>query len=81
VTPDDRVNYPDRVSFGREAGWTYLEFHFGDVNGEPLYTRYLRIALTRRESDPPFLFDPVRNVAEPWSVEVRNLRIGRNVSN
>jgi hypothetical protein len=82
VTPTSRENYPDRVSYSSEAGWTYLEYHFGDVSDAPLYTRYLRIALARRvDTIAPFLYDTVRGVQEPWSVEVRNLRVGRNVSN
>lgn len=71
--------FPDSLNYGPDAGWTYLEFDFSDVTGEPIYTRYLRIALTRRVTSTPFILDPVTQTASPWSVEVRNLRIGRNV--
>jgi hypothetical protein len=81
VTPDTALAYPDHVGFAREAGWTYLEFHFGDVTGAPIYTRYLRLGLSRRlDTNEPFLYDVARGIQEPWSVEVRNLRVGRNVT-
>jgi hypothetical protein len=40
------------------------------------------VKLSRRILTPvPFLYDEQRGVANPWSVEVKNLRVGRNVSN
>jgi hypothetical protein len=72
-------NYPSLVGYTGDAGWTYLEFHFG---ADPIYTRFLRVKLSRRILTPvPFLYDEQRGVANPWSVEVKNLRVGRNVSN
>lgn len=81
VTPS-APDYPSLVGFGPDAGWTYLEFDFSDVTGNPIYTRYLRVQIDRRTSaTDPFLFDVARNIANPWSVEIKNLRLGRNVSN
>lgn len=81
VTPTRAAGdvWPHRMNYSRDAGWAYLEFDFGDVTGAPVYTRYIRIGFARR-TDVQFLYDTARNVQEPWSVEMRNLRVGRNVS-
>ncbi|WP_028058412.1 DUF7297 family protein [Candidatus Solirubrobacter pratensis] len=81
VSPVGGIDYPDQVS-ASASGWTYLEFNFSDVRGEPFYTRFVRIKLDRVVTPTrPFLLNPVTRVSAPWSVEVRNLRLGRNVSN
>jgi hypothetical protein len=81
VIPEPGINFPDSLSFQPESGWTYLEFHFADVRGEPVYTRYLRIEMARRTLTTPFLSDPTTGEALPWCVALRNVRVGRNVSN
>ncbi len=80
VEPLPNLSFPDSLAYVANSGWTYLEFNFADVTGKPIYTRFLRIALSRRPTDD-FLIDPRTGTASPWSVEVRNLRVGRNVSN
>lgn len=52
--------------------WTIAEFNFEDAAARIPFTRYIRIAFTRQT------FSDVE--AGPWSIEARNLRVGRNVS-
>jgi hypothetical protein len=80
VTP-----YSNEV-FPGEGGnpWHTVELAFWNSKNEIIFTRFLRIKISRRE-DPlnPFLHttDPFgQEQAMPWSVDVRNLRLGRNVS-
>jgi len=80
VTPLPTTEYPDRIA-ASGAGWTYLEFNFSDAHGDPIYTRFIRLALTRIiDPNVPFLVNPLTNEQYPWSLEVRNLRLGRNVA-
>jgi hypothetical protein len=61
--------------------WVNIEFGFENAIGQIPFTRFVRLKLERQSSDlQPFLYDPVTQTQEPWSIEVRNLRIGRNVS-
>lgn len=64
-----------------QSPWQFCEFHFQDSDGTIPFTRYIKIRMARRiDSLDPFLFDSATQTNEPWSIEVRNLRIGRNVS-
>jgi hypothetical protein len=73
--------YPSSLTYEalEQNPWHYGEYRFEDNLGRVPYTRYVRL---RFERDPtaPFLTDPTTNEAQPWSIEVRNLRIGRSVS-
>lgn len=79
------VDYDNDVPSTRTIGykpaqdnpWETAEIHFTSPNGCMIYTRFLRIKFTRRES-PIFTLDDGTLV--PFSIEVRNLRVGRNVS-
>ena len=59
--------------------WQTCEFFFENAQRRMIFTRYLRIRFSRRnEETSPFWqqgSDPL-----PYSIEVRNLRIGRNVT-
>ncbi len=58
--------------------WADRQFQFEDGLGRMIYTRYLRITFTRTGE---FIFDKYTTNPIPWSIEARNLRIGRSVSN
>lgn len=64
--------------------WTYNEFSFNNDNNELIFTRFIRIGFERvNNTSSPFLvsgtdMDPQYH---PWSIDVRNLRVGRNVTN
>lgn len=58
--------------------WATLEFHFNNNQQQMIYTRRLRLKLARRNDDNSIF---VSNGTEiPYSIEIRNLRVGRNVS-
>jgi hypothetical protein len=58
--------------------WQTIELNFGNPYGGLLYTRFLRIGFTRTPVGT--VFAPLGQPTIPYSVEVRNLRVGRNVS-
>jgi hypothetical protein len=61
---------------GNQTPWNTAEIHFTNPIGCMVYARILRIKLTRRPN-PIFTLDDGTLV--PFSIEVRNLRVGRNV--
>jgi hypothetical protein len=59
--------------------WFLIEHFFTNSIGEMVYTRFIRIKFSRRiSSDSPFVTSDGDNL--PYSIEVKNLRIARNVS-
>lgn len=83
VTPLSGVPYPNSIIFTPEeqSPWYYVEFSFTNSRKNIIFTRYIRIKFARRiNATNPFLYDPINKVQNPWSIEVRNLRLGRNVS-
>lgn len=58
--------------------WTTVEIFCNNAFGGMIYTRFLRIGFTRTPVGTPFA--PVGQPTIPYSIEVRNLRVGRNVS-
>lgn len=59
--------------------WFLVEHFFTNSLGDLVYTRFLRIKFIRRISpDSPFITSDGDNL--PYSVEVKNLRIARNIS-
>jgi hypothetical protein len=80
VTSELGSEFPSYLIASPQASaWTFLEFHFTNVKTEIPFSRYVRIVFDRREGDA-FLFDAVNETQIPWSIEVRNLRVARNVS-
>lgn len=59
--------------------WLVVEYNFCNSLDRMIYTRYLRLKMTRR-SDPNSPFVSANGAKLPYSIEVRNMRVGRNVS-
>jgi hypothetical protein len=81
VTLDPLLPSITSASFDFEAmnPWVPMEINCTNRKGEMIYTRWLRLTFTRRQdAGSPFI---TANGATklPWSIEVRNLRVGRNV--
>lgn len=56
------------------SAWRTIQFEFTDSNGAPVISRYIRLKFERRineASEDTFSF--------AWSVNIRNLRLGRNI--
>jgi hypothetical protein len=66
--------------------WQVLPYNFQDINNNIIYTRYIKITFTRVGArflnQSFFLYDQNTNppIQRAWSVIVKNLRIGRNIS-
>lgn len=59
--------------------WEPVTINFTDGRGQMVYTRYLRIQFARRpDSNSPFIGP--NGTKKPYSIEVRNLRVGRNAT-
>lgn len=62
--------------------WEPIELYFNDGQ-DVIFTRFIRLIFTRRPDSTTFgrfLFDTSTQTQTPWSIDVRNLRIGRNVA-
>ena len=60
--------------------WLSVTINFVDRKAEMIFTRYIRISFARR-NDPGSPFVSPDGVTQlPWSIDVRNLRVGRNVA-
>lgn len=58
--------------------WSTVNLHFSNSLGGMIYTRFLRVGFTKSPVGTPY--GPVGINPIPYSIEVRNLRVGRNVS-
>jgi len=59
--------------------WTSVYLNFTDSLSQMIYTRFIRIGFTRRTGEnSPFTTLEGSNI--PFSIEVRNIRLGRKVS-
>ena len=58
--------------------WLPLQYRVTNPKGEMIYSRYIRVKFDRQAPADFISFDGVRY---PWSIDVRNLRIGRVVTN
>jgi hypothetical protein len=64
-----------------QSPWNHITMSFTNSLKQLIFTRHIRLGFERRSDlNSPFS-NPEGTVKYPWSVEVRNLRIGRNVSN
>ncbi len=59
-----------------ENPWRIVNFNVSTSLNQMIYTRFIRLGFTRR----PGVFKEKNGELMPYSIEVRNLRIGRNVS-
>lgn len=71
------------ISIGYEAQsinpWLTAEYFFTNALGNMIYTRYIRLKFSRRLGfGSPF--QAPDGTKFPYSIEVRNLRVGRNIS-
>jgi hypothetical protein len=57
--------------------WTTVTMNVVNAMGQQVFTRFVRIGFTRNPGSTPY--NPVSDQVIPYSVEVRNLRIGRSV--
>lgn len=65
-----------------QTQWQYFELNFDDGLGQ-IFTRFIRLTFTRRADSTTygrFLYDTVNQVQLPWTIDVRNLRVGRVVA-
>lgn len=91
---DDRLWVPTKLGSGRNSNlrltfvpenlnpWLFSEYNFTTTHSDLIYTRYLRLTFSRRnDAFSPFAINGGEDGFHPWSIEVRNLRVGRNVTN
>jgi hypothetical protein len=57
--------------------WTTVAMNVVNAMGQQIFTRFIRIGFTRNPGSTPY--NPTSDQVIPYSVEVRNLRIGRVV--
>lgn len=73
---------PSKTSLSYDATatnpWEIVEIHFTDMLEKMIYTRFIRLEFSHTPGNTPFA--PGTGQFVPYSVEVRNLRVGRNVS-
>lgn len=60
--------------------WVPIEINFTDALGEMIYSRFLRLRFSRLNGIGSPFVDPNTGTLTPWSIEVRNLRVGRYVA-
>lgn len=59
--------------------WEEITINFTDIYGYMVYTRFLRIKFARRpDTNSPFI--SADGTKRPYSIEVRNLRVGRSAA-
>jgi hypothetical protein len=84
VTPETIPGSDENYSFssdftysvGNQSPWDYATYSFRDANNNMIYTRYVRIKFSRKKASSLYIADFLK---KPWSICVKNLRIGRNV--
>lgn len=59
--------------------WVPVEINFTDSLGDPIFSRYLRLRFRRLNGIGSPFVDPITGSIIPWSIETRNLRVGRYV--
>lgn len=87
VTPDPL--YPTNNSLNYDPStinrWELLPYIFTDSNEDIIFTRFIKITFTRKNTTAfngsRFLIDYAdgKEVSHPWPVIIKNLKIGRNV--
>ena len=85
VTPALGKTFPRAFKYSGEASspWSYAEYNFTDSRGQIPMARFIRISFSRSNGVnilENFLYDPITGIQSPFSVEVKNVRIGRNAN-
>jgi hypothetical protein len=80
VVINGALSSPTAIFFSatEQNPWRQAEYYFTNIKGEMIYSRYLRLKFQRRTTES-FLVNGA--VQYPWSIDARNLRIGRSVAN
>lgn len=80
VTPLQNERFDDFVSYSPDSTnpWQNSQFYFTNVKGDLISARYVRLRFERR--DEPWPNGDVQNTF-PWSIDVKNLRTARYVTN
>lgn len=81
VTTDPFFSSTSAIGYqpGNQNPWEPVEVHFTAANGNIIFARYIRVKFARRlDANSPFITTDGTQL--PFSIEVRNLRIGRNIS-
>lgn len=81
VTPD--ATLPSNWSLGFSPSfttpWDQITINFTDARGKMVFTRFLRLGFARRnDSNSPFVGPD--GTIRSYSIEIRNLRVGRSVA-
>lgn len=76
-------DHPAPTHIGYESGttnpWINTNYHFTNSLGQMIYTRFIRLKFARRpDINSPFVASDGTKL--PYSIEIRNLRVGRNIS-
>lgn len=58
--------------------WERVEIHCTNALSRVIFTRFIRLGFTRTPGNSPLA--PTGNQVIPYSIEIRNVRVGRNVS-
>ena len=74
VTPNLNYSYPDIMiaNYNSHQPWETLSFYFSNGVDPVIFTRYVMIEFTRGQA-------PAAYGTSGWSIDIRNLRIGRIV--
>lgn len=80
VTPESDIQSPTGIGYTTTEPnpWTTIDLYFETARRTMIFTRFLRIKFTRR-SGGGSPFESPDGTQFPFSIEVRNLRVGRNV--
>lgn len=82
VTLDPNRTSVTRLDYSVAARnpWKTVEIHFTNDLGNLVFTRFLRIKLSRRSGEEGSPFTIFDGSLEQYGIEVKNLRVGRNVA-
>lgn len=79
ITPGSSSTSEVGYQGGQENSWEQAQISISTPLGAPVITRFLRIGFTRRESQSSLFYNAKDGSFYPYSCEVRNLRVQRNV--
>jgi len=82
VKPAPSVEFSKSFRYNDTLPWSYAKYNFTDNAGQVIFARFIRISFTRMNIstnlDSRFLYDAKTDTQHGFSVEVKNLRVGRN---